>query len=126
MGARRHHRGTGLPSAGTYRQPSVTLARPALRVDGQISLSGTRLWQGYGINYPAGVARIRDPFLYVGTRHDWRAPLKEALRIFHRVGARDKRTALYPGSNHGWDIIERSRFARQARTLVLQWIASRS
>jgi len=98
----------------------------ALRVDGRISLSGTRLWQGYGINYPAGVARIRDPFLYVGTRHDWRAPLKEALRIFHRVGARDKRTALYPGSNHGWDIIERSRFARQARTLVLQWIASRS
>jgi hypothetical protein len=39
----------------------------ALRVAGRISLSGTRLWPGYGINNRAGVARIRDPFLYVGT-----------------------------------------------------------
>jgi hypothetical protein len=58
----------------------------ALRVAGRISLSGTRLWPGYGINNRAGVARIRDPFLYVGTRGDWRAPLKEALGIFRRVG----------------------------------------
>jgi dienelactone hydrolase len=97
-----------------------------LRVDGRISLSGTRLWQGYGINDPAGVARIRSPFLYVGTRHDWRAPLKEAVRIFRRVGAHDKRTAFYPGSAHGWDIIESSRFAPTARALVFRWIARRS
>lgn len=95
----------------------------ALRVDGRISLSGTRLWPGFGFNDPAGVARIRDPFLYVGTRHDWRAPLKEALGIFRRVGAADKRTAFYPGSDHGWQIIENSPFARQARALVLSWIA---
>jgi dienelactone hydrolase len=84
----------------------------ALRVEGRVSLSGTRLWPGYGINSPAGVARIRDPFLYVGTRDDWNAPVKEALGIFRRVGARDKRTAFYPGSAHGWDIIERSRVRR--------------
>ena len=95
----------------------------ALRLAGRISLSGTRLWKGYGVNSPAGVARIRDPFLYVGTRHDWRAPLQEALRIFARVGARDKRAAFYPGSDHGWDIIETSRFASKARSLVLGWIA---
>jgi hypothetical protein len=98
----------------------------ALRVEGRVSLSGTRLWPGYGINSPAGVARIRDPFLYVGTRDDWNAPVKEALGIFRRVGARDKRTAFYPGSAHGWDIIERSRVAGQARSLVLRWIASHS
>lgn len=98
----------------------------ALRVDGRISLSGTRLWPGFGSNDPAGVARIRDPFLYVGTRDDRRAPLKEALGIFRRVGAPDKRTALYPGSDHGWAIIESSHFAQQARTLVLGWIKSHS
>jgi pimeloyl-ACP methyl ester carboxylesterase len=98
----------------------------ALRVAGRISLSGTRLWKGYGVDSPAGVARIRDPFLYVGTRHDWRAPLKEAVRIFRRVGARDKRAAFYPGSDHGWDIIETSRFASKARSLVLGWIARHS
>jgi pimeloyl-ACP methyl ester carboxylesterase len=98
----------------------------ALRVAGRISLSGTRLWLGYGINNPAGVARIREPFLYVGTRHDSYAPLEEALRIFRRVGARDKRVAFYPGSDHGWNMIETSRFALKARTLVFRWISSHS
>jgi pimeloyl-ACP methyl ester carboxylesterase len=98
----------------------------SLRVDGRISLSGTRLWHGYGVNDPAGLARIRAPFLYVGARDDWRAPLGEALGIFRRIGARDKRTAFYPGSDHGWQLLESARFATRARALVLRWIASRS
>jgi pimeloyl-ACP methyl ester carboxylesterase len=97
-----------------------------LDVDGRISLSGTRLWLGFGINNPAGLARIRAPYLYVGARDDWRAPLPEALAIFRKIGARDKRTAIYPGSEHGWQFVETSRFAPQARALVLAWIASHS
>jgi pimeloyl-ACP methyl ester carboxylesterase len=98
----------------------------ALRVEGRISLSGTRLWPGFGINNPAGVARIRAPFLYVGSRDDWRAPLKEALGIFRRVGAADKRTAFYPGSDHGWQLLDSARFAPKARSLVLRWLESHS
>jgi pimeloyl-ACP methyl ester carboxylesterase len=94
----------------------------ALRVAGRVSLSGTRLWPGFGLNNPAGLARIRDPFLYVGSRNDGRAPLKEALDIFRKVGATDKRTALYPGSDHGWQLVEGARFAPRARTLVLRWL----
>jgi dienelactone hydrolase len=97
-----------------------------LDVDGRISLSGTRLWRGYGVNDPAGLPRIRASFLYVGSRNDRRAPLKEALGIFRRIGAADKRTAFYPGSDHGWRLVESSRFAPQARALVLRWIAGRS
>ena len=96
----------------------------ALKVEGRISLSGTRLWRGYGINNPAGVARIRAPFLYIGSRNDWRAPLKEALEIFRRVGAADKRTAFYPGSFHGWELVENPRFASQTRALILRRIAN--
>jgi pimeloyl-ACP methyl ester carboxylesterase len=96
----------------------------ALRVEGRISLSGTRLWPGFGTNNPAGLARIRGPFLYVGGREDWRAPRKEALAIVRRVGAADKRTVFYPGSDHGWQLVESSRFATKARRLVLSWIAS--
>lgn len=96
----------------------------ALRVEGRISLSGTRLWPGFGINSPTGVARIRAPFLYVGSRDDWRAPLKEALAIFRRVGAADKQKAFYPGSDHGWQLVESSGFAAKARSLVLRWIES--
>jgi dienelactone hydrolase len=97
-----------------------------LDVDGRISLSGTRLWRGFGINNQSGLARIRAPYLYVGARDDWRAPLTEALGIFRKVGARDKRTALYPGSDHGWQFMETSRYAPKARALVLAWIASHS
>ena len=96
----------------------------ALRVDGRISLSGTRLWPGFGINDPTGLARIRDPFLYVGSRDDWRAPLGEARSIFRRVGATDKRMVSYPGSDHGWQLVESSPYAARARALVLRWIQS--
>jgi pimeloyl-ACP methyl ester carboxylesterase len=96
----------------------------ALRVDGRVSLSGTRLWSGFGVNDPAGPAKIRAPFLYVGARDDWRAPLGEALAIFRKVGARDKHTALYPGSDHGWQLVESAPFAPRARALVLRWIRS--
>jgi pimeloyl-ACP methyl ester carboxylesterase len=96
----------------------------AFRVDGRISLSGTRLWPGFGINDPAGLARILDPFLYVGSRDDWRAPAGEARSIFRRVGATDKRMVLYPGSDHGWQLVETAPFAARARALVLRWIAS--
>jgi pimeloyl-ACP methyl ester carboxylesterase len=93
-----------------------------LRVDGRISLSGTRLWTGFGINNTAGLARIQAPFLYIGARDDPRAPLAEALGVFRKIGARDKHTALYPGSDHGWQLVDTSRFAPRVRALALAWI----
>jgi dienelactone hydrolase len=98
----------------------------SLRVDGRISLSGARLWAGFGVNYPKGSPHIRAPFLYIGTRNDRRAPLKEALGIFRRIGARDKHTAFYPGSDHGWQIVENTRFGAQRLALVLRWMEARS
>jgi alpha-beta hydrolase superfamily lysophospholipase len=98
----------------------------ALRVEGRISLSGTRLWPGFGINDPGGLPLIRDPFLYLGSRDDGRAPVEEALDIFHRVGAADKRKVFYPGSYHGWQLLLGSPFASKARTLVLDWIERHS
>lgn len=97
----------------------------ALHVTGRISLSGTRLWRGYGINDYAALPRIHDPFLYLGARNDWRAPVREALGIFRRIGATDKRTAFYPGSDHGWGILAGT-FARPAQKLALDWIAKHS
>jgi pimeloyl-ACP methyl ester carboxylesterase len=98
----------------------------SLRVDGRISISGTRLWRGYGFNNFRGLARIRAPFLYVGTRRDPRAPLKEALGIFRRIGAKDKRTAIYPGSDHGWPLVVNGRFAPPSLALILRWIGGHS
>jgi pimeloyl-ACP methyl ester carboxylesterase len=98
----------------------------ALDVDGRISLSGTRLLPGFGINHPAGLSRMHAPFLYIGARNDWRAPMKEALGIFGRIGSHDKRKVFYPGSEHGWFIVDSGPFAARTRALILNWIRSRS
>jgi Alpha/beta hydrolase family len=97
-----------------------------IRVDGLISLSGTRLWSGYGVNDPAGVRSLSAPFLYVGTRDDWRAPRKEALSVFHSVGSADKRIVLYPGATHGWELVEVPPYGSRTRALILTWIEERS
>lgn len=89
----------------------------SVRIDvtGRISFSGTRLRSGYGINDPAGVRRVSAPFLYVGTRDDWRAPRPEARSVFGMIGSADKKIVLYPGSDHGWDLVEQPPYdAREA------------
>jgi dienelactone hydrolase len=96
-----------------------------LPVAGTISLSGTRLWSGYGINKP-GPGALRAPFLYLGSRDDWRAPLAEARAIFRKVGSQDKRQVLYAGSLHGWQLVEGAPFAARTRGLILGWIRAHS
>lgn len=97
-----------------------------IRVDGLISLSGTRLWPGYGVNNPAGVRRLSAPFLYVGTRDDWRAPRTEALSVFHHLGSRDKHIVLYAGSDHGWALAELPPYGSRTRAMILTWIRRRA
>lgn len=97
-----------------------------IRVDGLISLSGTRLWSGYGINDPKGVRSLSAPFLYVGSRQDTRAPLKEAESIFDSVGSRDKQIVLYPGGAHGTNLVELPPYGDRTRALILEWIESRT
>jgi alpha-beta hydrolase superfamily lysophospholipase len=97
-----------------------------IRVDGLISLSGTRLWSGYGINDPKGVRSLSAAFLYVGSRQDTRAPLKEAQSIFHSVGSRDKQIVLYPGGAHGTTLVELPPHGDRTRALILKWIETRS
>lgn len=88
---------------------------------GVVSLSGTRLWSGFGINQP-GPRALRAPFLYIGSKNDWRAPLEEARAIVRRAGSHDKRSIFYPGSLHGWELVQTAAFARKTRTLIVDWI----
>jgi len=97
-----------------------------IRVDGLISLSGTLLSPGFGVNDPAGVRSLTAPFLYVGTREDPRAPREVAISIFHRVGSVDKRIVLYPASAHGTTLVDEPPNAARTRALILRWIRERS
>jgi uncharacterized protein len=92
---------------------------------GVVSLSGTRLWAGYGINKP-GPRALRAPFLYVGSKSDWRAPLKEARTIVRKAGSHDKRSIFYRGSLHGWELVQDAPFAAKTRAVILSWIRDHS
>ncbi len=94
--------------------------------DGRISLSGTVLWPGYGVNDPSGVRRLRGPFLYIGSRADTLAPLAQARSIYRAVGSSRKRMILYPGTAHGWDLIGDTPRGARTRALILRWIRSHS
>jgi pimeloyl-ACP methyl ester carboxylesterase len=92
---------------------------------GVVSLSGTRLWSGFGVNKP-GPRALRAPFFYIGSKDDWRAPLKEARSIVRSAGSRDKRSVFYRGSLHGWELVQSAPVARKNRALILDWIHRRS
>ncbi len=96
-----------------------------LPLAGVVSLSGTRLWPGFGINKP-GTPALRAPLLYVGSKSDWRAPLKEARAILRTAGSRDKHSLFYRGSLHGWQLVQDAPFARGARMSILGWIRRHS
>jgi pimeloyl-ACP methyl ester carboxylesterase len=94
----------------------------SLPVSGIVSLSGTRIWPGFGINHYASLPRLRVPFLYLGTTDDSAAPKKEARDIYGRVGSKDKRIVLYHGSLHGTAIVDSAPFAPRARALIQRWL----
>jgi alpha-beta hydrolase superfamily lysophospholipase len=94
----------------------------SLPVTGIVSLSGTRIWPGFGINHYASLPHLRVPFLYVGSTNDSAAPEKEARDMYRRVGSKDKRIVLYRGSLHGTAFLDEAPFARRARALIMQWL----
>jgi len=94
----------------------------SLHVSGIVSLSGTRIWPGFGINHYASLPRLRAPLLYLGTTDDSAAPEKEARDIYARIGSKDKRIVLYRGSLHGTAFVDYAPFAPQARALILDWL----
>jgi hypothetical protein len=63
------------------------------------------------------VRALRAPFLYIGSRSDYRAPLQEARTIVRTAGSRDKRSIFYRGSRPGWELVQTAPFARKTRTL---------
>jgi dienelactone hydrolase len=96
-----------------------------LAVSGIVSLSGTRLWPGFGINKP-GAHALSTPLLYIGSRDDSRAPLREARTVFGQVRSQDKRIVLYPGALHGWQLVDDTGPGPRNRALIDSWFKARS
>jgi alpha-beta hydrolase superfamily lysophospholipase len=104
---------------------SLTYA-PRLKVDGVISLSGETYLPSTHANPLLSAPRLHVPLLIVGSRHDHYLPVADALALLRKAATKDKRTALYPGAWHGWDIVETAPYAASARALIAGWLRARS
>jgi dienelactone hydrolase len=93
-------------------------------VAGFVNLSGELDLATIG-NVLSAVHRLRAPLLVLASRHDYYLDAPEAKRLFRAAGSPDKQLTLYPGSYHGWDLLERAPFKRQVRSRLFCWLASR-
>jgi alpha-beta hydrolase superfamily lysophospholipase len=105
---------------------ALVQAGASLQVDGVVSLSGTRFFPGYGVNDPGAVRRLTAPFLFLGSQEDNDVPVDEATALVSEIGSSDKDAKFYPGSWHGWQLIQDAPYAAEARALVLDWLTDRS
>lgn len=110
---------------GSFGGVAAVTYAPGLRLAGVVSLSGELALPGTGMSAIAAAPRLRAPLLIVGSRHDRRLSIPDALRLLRRAGSADKRTAFYPGGFHGWDLVESAPYAPKARALVLAWLRAR-
>jgi alpha-beta hydrolase superfamily lysophospholipase len=96
-----------------------------LEVDAIVSLSGTRLWPGFGVNHPDSLPRISVPFVMYVSRNDSNVPLEEAQGIVAAVGSKDKDLVVLEGSDHGYAFVQTSDNASEIRAEILDWIEAR-
>ncbi len=94
------------------------------RLDGDaiVSLSGEATLPEYNINALSVMPRLRVPLLIVGSRHDAYLPVAAALQLLRRAGSKEKAVAFFPGSWHGWELVEDAPYAARARAVILRWI----
>lgn len=111
---------------GSFGGVAAVTYAPGLPLAGVVSLSGELALPGTGMSAIAVAPRLRAPLLIVGSRHDRRLSIPDALKLLRRAGSKDKRTAFYPGGFHGWDLVESAPYAARARALVLGWLRARS
>jgi uncharacterized protein len=95
-------------------------------VDGVVSLSGETALPQYHVDPLDAVSRLHAPLLIVGSRDDGYLPVADARGLLRRAGSTAKRLVLYPGSWHGWQIVEDAPYARKARAVVLAWLRAKT
>jgi alpha-beta hydrolase superfamily lysophospholipase len=58
----------------------------------------------------------------LASRQDYYLDAAAAKQIVKAAGSADKQLALYPGSYHGWDLLEQAPFKERVSSRLLGWI----
>jgi pimeloyl-ACP methyl ester carboxylesterase len=105
----------------------VAGSRLGSKVAGVISVSGEKQLAnrcGPAADFDAldAVPRLRSPFLILGSREDGFLPPSDAQALLRRAGSPHKRLVLFPGGDHGWDILENTPSRARANAVVQDFL----
>jgi pimeloyl-ACP methyl ester carboxylesterase len=109
----------------------VAGSRLGSRVAGVVSVSGephlaNACGAGRELNAEldalAAVPELRTPFLILGSRRDGYLLPERARELERRAGARHKRLVLFPGGDHGWDILETAPYRARVHRLLIAFL----
>jgi pimeloyl-ACP methyl ester carboxylesterase len=101
----------------------VAGSRLGSKVAGVISVSGekqlaNRCGPSDELDAFDAVPRMRAPFLILGSREDGYLPPSDARALLRRAGSAHKRLVLFPGGDHGWDILDIANYRTRANAVV--------
>jgi dienelactone hydrolase len=66
--------------------------------------------------------RLHVPFLILGSREDGYLPVSDARELLRRAASTHKRLVLFPGGDHGWDILTISQSRARASRIVIDFL----
>jgi pimeloyl-ACP methyl ester carboxylesterase len=90
-------------------------------LDGLINLSGEQRISNGNLDAIDNVGKLRIPFLVLASNDDGYLTGAQARQLVARAGSSDKKAVVFPGANHGWDLLD----ARVYATL-LGWLRRHS
>lgn len=105
----------------------VAGSRLGSKTAGVISVSGeAKLGNTEGPNDEldamAAVPRLRVPFLALNSRQDGVALASDARELVRRAGSSHKRLVLFPGGDHGWDMLAVAPYHARASAIVIHFL----
>jgi dienelactone hydrolase len=68
------------------------------------------------------VPKLRVPFLILTARQDGYLLPSQARELERRAGSSDKKLVLFPGGDHGWDLLTKSRYHARASRIVIAFL----
>lgn len=105
----------------------VAGSRLGSKIAGVISVSGeAMLGNTEGPNDEldamAAVPKLRVPFLALNSQQDGIALASDARELVRRAGSAHKRFVLFPGGDHGWDMLDIAPYRARASRIVIDFL----
>jgi pimeloyl-ACP methyl ester carboxylesterase len=100
----------------------VAGSRLGSKIAGVISLSGETFLGAHELDALSAVPKLRAPFLILGSRLDGYLVPSDARKLLQGAGSEHKRLVLFPGGEHGWDLVASAPYHARASRIVIDFL----